>query len=167
MKAVERMEQVLKKALGLRTEKNYGESNQLLQQLAADFPDDPFVHYQCAWSYDVLGKEAQAVPYYEKAIRLGLQGKDMEGAFIGLGSTYRTLGKYQKSKEVITDALEMFPENRAMQAFLAMALYNLGDFAKAMELMLTCLTETSEDEDIKAYKKALRFYADKLDQVWE
>lgn len=51
------------------------------------YPEDPVVQYQCAWSFDILGKEAKAVPHYKKAIKEGLNGKDLEGAFLGLGST--------------------------------------------------------------------------------
>ncbi|WP_280512914.1 tetratricopeptide repeat protein [Carnobacterium inhibens] len=55
------------------------------------------MNYQCAWSYDLLGEEKKAVPFYEQSIKLGLVGEDLEGAYVGLGSTYRTLGGIQKS----------------------------------------------------------------------
>lgn len=93
-------EEQLAIAIQLRTDNKKLESNQLLLKLVKEYPDDALVNYQCAWSFDVLGEELKAVPYYEKAITQGLSGTDLEGAFLGLGSTYRTLGEYEKSKNV-------------------------------------------------------------------
>jgi hypothetical protein len=42
----------------------------------------------------------------------------------------------------------------------------LKNHDKAMELLLNCLVETTSDKDILNYERAIRFYADKLDQVW-
>jgi len=156
----------VKQAINLRTEGKQKESNELLLKLVADFPEDAFINYQCAWSFDVLGLEAEAVPYYEAAIQLGLSGKELEGALIGLGSTYRTLGEYEKSKSVFLKGIELFPNNRSMQVFYSMTLYNLKEHNRAMELLLNCLIETTKDEEIISYKKAINFYKDHLDQIW-
>ncbi|MFJ7405213.1 MULTISPECIES: tetratricopeptide repeat protein [unclassified Lysinibacillus] len=154
-------------AIQLRTDNKKRESNQLLLQMVEEYPDDAFINYQCAWSFDVLGEELQAVPYYEKAIKQGLSGTDLEGAFLGLGSTYRTLGDYEKSKNVFLEGIALFPTNQALQVFYAMTLYNLNEHSKAMELLLKCLTDTTTDADILSYKNAINFYADQLDKVWK
>ena len=161
------MEKELEKAVALRESGNTKESNELLIKLVKEFPNNAILNYQCAWSFDLLGEEAKAVPYYEKAIQLGLPHEELEGAFIGLGSTYRALGEYEKSKNVFLNAMEAFPANRAIQTFYAMTLYNLSEHSQAMELLLNCLIETTQDSNILDYKKALHFYEDKLDQVWE
>lgn len=157
----------LKKALELRKNERLQESNELLVRLVKDSPDNPLLNYQCAWSFDILGREAEAVPYYERSIKLGLSGVDLEGAILGLGSTYRTLGNYEKSKEVFEKGLKLFPGNNALAVFYSMTLYNLSEHRKAMEYLLKCLLETTNDEEILRYKKAITFYADKLDQVWD
>jgi hypothetical protein len=36
-----------------------------------------------------------------------------------------------------------------------------------MEILLNSLVDTSADQDIQKYKKAITFYADKLDETWE
>lgn len=59
-----------------------------------------------------------------------------------------------------------FRENRALKVFYAMILYNLKEYSKAMEILLTNLAQTSLDENIKRYRKAIDFYSDKLDEVW-
>ena len=156
----------LEKAINLRKEGKQKESNEMLLKLAKVSPADALINYQCAWSFDVLGKELEAVPFYEKAIELGLSGKDLEGALLGLGSTYRTLGEYKKSKNVFLKGMNLFPENRAIQVFYSMTLYNLKEYHNAMELLLKSLVDTTADKEILSYKDAIKFYADKLDQIW-
>ena len=156
----------MNEAIEQRKQGNLKESNSLLLELVGVHPNDAVLNYQCAWSYDVLGEETKAVPFYEKAIELGLSGKELEGAFLGLGSTYRTIGEYEKSKETFSKAIAQFPNNKALQVFYSMTLYNLKQHHQAMEILLNCLLETTTDEDILRYTKALRFYSTQLDTVW-
>ncbi|MFJ7744659.1 tetratricopeptide repeat protein [Peribacillus sp. NPDC097295] len=159
-------EEQLERALELRKNDKLIESNCILLKLVEEYPDDAVINYQCAWSFDVLGEELKAIPYYERAIELGLSGKDLEGAILGLGSTYRTLGEYEKSNRTFEKGIELFPTNRAIQVFHSMTLYNLGEHNKAMEILLKCLIETTTDTEILDYKKAIHFYSDKLDEIW-
>jgi tetratricopeptide (TPR) repeat protein len=161
-----KMKNELDKAIDLRKSGSHKESNQLLLNLVKDFPDDALINYQCAWSFDLLGEESKAVPYYENAINLGLSSKELEGALLGLGSTYRTLGDYEKSKQVFLKGMEVFPNNRAIQVFYSMTLYNLNEHSKAMELLLKCLADTTSDNEILSYKRAIDYYSNKLDEVW-
>ncbi|TKC18799.1 tetratricopeptide repeat protein [Robertmurraya kyonggiensis] len=160
------MDTKLNYAIQLRDDGKNEEWNQVMVELVKEFPRDPQIQYLCAWSYDRLGKETEAVPHYETAIAFGLTGDDLEGAYLGLGSTYRTLGKYEQSKEVIEKGMEVFPHNHALKAFYAMTLYNLSAHEKAIELLLRSLVETTNNVDILRYKKAILFYSDKLDETW-
>ncbi|MGE7603554.1 tetratricopeptide repeat protein [Peribacillus sp. NPDC097675] len=157
----------LERAIELRKDDKKKESNQILLKLVEDYPDNAFVNYQCAWSFDVLGEESKAVPYYEEAIKQGLSGEDLEGAILGLGSTYRTLGEYENSKSIFLKGLELFPNNRAIQVFYTMTLYNLNENGKAMEILINILLDTTTDSEILSYKKAINFYSDKLDEIWK
>lgn len=161
------MKEEIKQAIELRKKSELKQSNKLLMQLVRKFSNDPDVNFQCAWSFDVLGEETKAVPYYEKAIKLGLSGKDLEKAIIGLGSTYRTIGNYEESKNVFEKGINQFPDNRAMQVFYSMTLYNLHEHQAAMKLLLACLMETTKDSEILSYQKAIEFYAPRLDQIWD
>ncbi|GEN46608.1 tetratricopeptide repeat protein [Alkalibacillus haloalkaliphilus] len=161
------MKKDLDKAIDMRKSGKHKESNEILMRLVEESPKDASINYQCAWSYDLLGEEAKAVPFYENAIELGLPTTDLEGALLGLGSTYRTLGEYKKSKSTFLKGIELFPENRAMQTFYSMTLYNLNEHSKAMELILKCLIDTTNDPEISSYKKAIEFYADQLDEIWK
>ena len=160
------MQKEVDRAVELRNEGKYKESNEVLVKLVHTFPEDSFIHYQCAWSFDVLGEESQAVPFYEKAIQLGLSGKVLEEALLGLGSFYRALGNYKQSKDIFLKAIELFPNNRAIRVFYSMTLYNLKQHHQAMELLLNCLADTTTDQEILNYKKAIHFYSNKLDSSW-
>ncbi len=83
-----------------------------------------------------------------------------------MGSTYRCIGEYQKAKETFEIALEKFPEGNEFKVFLSMVYYNLKEHAKAMELLLNNIAETSKDENVTQYQRAIKFYADKLDETW-
>jgi tetratricopeptide (TPR) repeat protein len=160
------MEDQLALATRLRQEGRVEESRELLLKLVAAHPGDPVVNYQCAWSHDTLGLEREAVPFYERAIAGGLAGADLAGALLGLGSTYRCLGEYQQAIDTLRRGIAAFPGNRSFEVFLAMALYNVGQHAEAIERLLRALAETSADDSIRGYKRAILFYADKLDETW-
>jgi tetratricopeptide (TPR) repeat protein len=156
----------LASATKLRESEKHEEARQLLLALHSEFPDDPQVNYQCAWIHDLLGLEREAIPFYEKALRTGLEGDDLKSALLGMGSTYRCIGEYQKSIATFQVALHTFPDSHEFKVFLGMAYYNIGEYAKAMELLLNSLADTSKDEGIQHYQRAIRFYSDKLDQTW-
>ncbi|MEK3994950.1 tetratricopeptide repeat protein [Psychrobacillus sp. FSL K6-2365] len=156
----------IEEAIILRNNGMKNESNELLLKLVEKYPSNASILYQCGWSFDILGEETKAVAFYETAIDLGLPNDEMEGAIIGLGSTYRALGDYEKSKRVFIRGIELFPNNKAIQVFYAITLYNLSDHSNATELLLEVLLETTEDKQILEYERALKFYSKHLDDVW-
>jgi len=161
------MDSKVEQALSLRKAGQLAASNRLFIALVKDDPTNAYLLYQCAWSYDAMGDESQAVPYYEKAIAAGLSDDDLQGAIIGLGSTFRTLGNYEKSKEILMQGVDLFPTNKAIQVFLAMTLYNLQDHHRSMELLLKALIETTENEELVAYKNAISYYSSRMDETWK
>jgi tetratricopeptide (TPR) repeat protein len=160
------LHQKLASAITLRESENHEEARQILLELHKEFPEDPQVNYQCAWIHDLLGLEREAIPFYEKAIQTGLTSNDLKSALLGMGSTYRCLGEYQKSIETFQHALTVFPDSYEFKVFLGMAYYNIGEYSRAMELLLNSLVDTSRDDGILRYQHAIRFYSDKLDQIW-
>lgn len=157
----------LNRAIQLRESGSHEEARSLLLRLIDEYPLNPTIWYQCAWIHDVMGLESEAVPYYKKALELGLTGEEKQGAVLGLGSTYRTLGMYDEAQAVFEEAIQEFPERREFQVFYAMVLYNQQAYSKAMGILLKQLAETSTDQGIQDYKKAILFYADQLDRVWD
>jgi tetratricopeptide (TPR) repeat protein len=139
---------------------------QMLHRLLTAAPQDPQLNYQCAWTCDSLGLESEAVGYYETAIAQGLEGEDLRGALLGLGSTYRCRGRYEEAEATLRRGLEQFPDGTEFDVFLALTEYNRRAYPKAMERLLKLLLATTADPHIKKYSRALAFYTDKLDQTW-
>ncbi|MFC7304597.1 tetratricopeptide repeat protein [Streptomyces monticola] len=159
-------DQRLAQAVQLRERGKRDAARDQLVALAAEFPADAEVAYQTAWVHDTLGLEEEAVPYYRRAIELpGLSAGDRAGALLGLGSTYRVLGRYPEAVETLTGAMKEFPDDGAIKAFLAMALFNTGRHHDAMELLLTVLAATSTDPAIARYRPAIEHYARDLHET--
>ncbi|MFB8206524.1 tetratricopeptide repeat protein [Streptomyces sp. NPDC056010] len=58
-----------------------------------------------------------------------------------------------------------YPEDQALRAFLAMALYNRGEGREAVGLLLKTLATASDDPGVRQYRRAIEHYADDLDAV--
>jgi tetratricopeptide (TPR) repeat protein len=159
------MDPRLQNAIQLRKEQKQEEALKILRGLHQEKPGDPDIAYQMAWTFDSCGKEKEAAPFYEKALAAGLQ-VDRDGAYLGLGSTYRCLGEYQRSLETFDRALKEFPDHRPIKVFRALTLFNLGRGEESCSQLLLQLLDTTGDAGIKSYDGALRFYSDKLTQRW-
>ena len=156
----------LQSAIELRECGDFRGAEYLLSRVLAGTPDDAEANYQMAWLCDLEGREREAVPFYVRAIAGSLPDEGRSGAFLGLGSTYRALGEYPEAVEVLRRGMAEFPEDKAMQTFLAMALHNAGEHREAVGLLLKNLVKTTSDPNIKAYERASILYADRSDEVW-
>jgi tetratricopeptide (TPR) repeat protein len=155
------------RALALHIAGQHEAALDLLVELAAQRPDHALVQYQAACVHDRLGFEAQAVPYYEQALALGIPNSDDEAsAYLGLGSTYRTLGQYENAQRVLTSGRDRYPTHRSFDVFLAMTLHNLGKHSEAMRLLLLLAAQTSSDVDVRRYERAIVLYAEDVDRIW-
>ena len=138
----------------------------MLAALAASHPADAEIAYETASVHDSLGDEAAAVPHYVAAIAGGLSGAQRRSAYLGLGSTYRTLGRYLEAEATLREGLAHFPDANELKAFLAMVQHNLGRSKLAFEILLVLLAETSADDAIRRYRRAIAFYAEDIDRAW-
>lgn len=153
--------------LELRKNGQHETAKAQLLTLAVEFPLDATVQYETACVHDFLGLERQAIPFYLSAIQNGLSGSALRSAYLGLGSTYRTLGMYAASKTTFLEGLRHFPEASELQVFLAMTRYNLTEYHSAVTTLLTLLVDTTNDSAIQNYARAIREYAKDLEYVWE
>ncbi len=152
----------LEAIIGARAHGQSGEIFPRLQQLDRHHPNIPEINYQLAWTCDVLGRSAEALPYYEKAVALGLAPNELSGALIGLGSTLRSLGQLNRSAEVLTSGRAQFPENREFDAFLALTRHAQGRHNDSLRLLIDALCATTEDPGLRAYQRAIRHAVSKL-----
>ncbi len=151
----------------LRKNGQHEEAKARLIKLASQFPNNSTVQYETACVHDFLGLEREAIPFYLSAIQNDLSGDDLRGAYLGLGSTYRTLGMYKESKQVFKEGLQYFPEATEIKVFLAMTQYNLDEHHESMTSLLNIIADTTTDLVTKEYARAIYQYAENLDRVWE
>ncbi len=155
------------RAAQLRADGRHEQAAALLGRLTRENPSHAVAHYQMAWLLDAQGQESDAVPYYERALELGLDGDDKRGAMLGLGSTYRVLGRYTESERLLKRGADAFPGDTSFSVFRAMALYNLARHEEAMQVLLHVVAATSTDPQVLRYARAIRQYAGELDRVSE
>jgi tetratricopeptide (TPR) repeat protein len=151
-----RMEELIRNALA---DKDYA----LAQSLADDWlslePDVAVAHYLAAWARDAQGSEADALVHYEKAFALGLTGENLRGALLGAGSTYRNLGQFGRSEEMLRRGIQDYGDSSEFSAFLALTLYSAGRFREAISILLKLVADTTTNVNIQRYNRALRYYA--------
>jgi tetratricopeptide (TPR) repeat protein len=150
----------------LRANGKPAEARELLVALAAQSPNDAELQYEAACVHDLLGEEASAVAYYRAALLGPLSEEHLRGAYLGLGSTYRALGRYTEAEATLRTGVERFPEANEMKVFLAMTLHNLGQSKAAVECLLAVLAQTSSDREIQTYRRAIALYAQDIDRTW-
>ncbi len=153
-------EELLAEAVRLREQGHPEQARERLLSLTAAFPEAADVAYQTAWVHDVLGLEAEAVPYYERCLQGdGLTDEDRRGALLGLGSTYRVLGRFGQAVETLRRGVSEFPDDGALRTFLSMALFNTGEHHEAMQLLLRLVATTSDSPRVRRYRPAIEHYA--------
>ena len=150
----------------LRKAGQHEEARQELLELVSAHPESAEAHYQAASVHDYLGLEREAIPFYVAAIEKGISGEALRGAYLGLGSTYRTLGHYAESKQTFLEGLTHFPAANELSVFLAMTQFNLQEHHDAMRSLLNVIAETTNDHNTKQYARAIRLYAEDLTRQW-
>lgn len=156
----------IRNARRLRSAGRHTEARELLIELARLNPSDAEVQFEAACVHDYLGEEAAAVPYYLAAIAGTLSEEHLRSALLGLGSTYRTLGRFAEAEATLQQAIVRFPDANEIKVFLAMVLHNQGRSKLAVETLLKLLAQTSMDEHIQAYKEAIALYAQDIERTW-
>lgn len=150
----------------LREQGEHEAALELALELAAQSPGSAELQLEVASINDNLGRESAAIPFYIKAIAGGLDEAGLRGAYLGLGSSYRVLGRYSEALGVLEEGIDKFPDAVELKVFRAMALYNLDRAKEAVASLLMLLAETSNAEEIRSYRGAIEHYASDLSRVW-
>jgi tetratricopeptide (TPR) repeat protein len=156
----------IKLARQLRRQGAHEQARDLLVRLVGDRPEDAALNFEAACVHDYLGREAEAVPYYARAIAGPLRPQALRSAYLGLGSTYRALGRYADAERTLQGGLAEFPDANELKVFLAMTLHNLGRSKEAVEALLRVLVSTTGDKTLRSYGNAILFYAEDVDKAW-
>lgn len=159
------MEIDFKEVFELRRSEKFTEALALLAKMQMDNPQNPDISYQIGWTYDASEQPFKAIPLYQKALELGLS-EDRNGCFLALGSSLRATGKYEDSDSLLSRGLSEFPNDKALKMFACMTAYNVGKNKVAVSDLLKLLVETSNDENIQAYRPAILEYTEDLDATF-
>ena len=115
-----------------------------------------------AFEADSAGREEEALGHYRRAFEFGVPDHELAGASLGFGSTLRNVGSIDESVSVLSEAVERFPENRALRVFLAYALWSAGRQADAMRSLVDALYVGDPADELVRYRRAITGYADDL-----
>jgi ADP-ribose pyrophosphatase YjhB (NUDIX family) len=115
--------------------------------------------YHAACGHDRAGREAEAVRPYQQALALGLPPADRRGALVGLGSSLRNVGRPAEAVRLLKLAVEEFPGDASLVAFLSLAHHSAGQGAEAVALLLDLALRHAP---IGEYARALSGYRDAL-----
>ena len=121
---------------------------------------DALAEFEAACAHDREGREAEAIPHYERALGLGLPDTERRRALVGLGSSLRNVDRAADAVRVLRGGLEEFPGDAALTFFCALALRSAGDERDAF---LTLGRLAVEAADLGGYERAATLYLDELD----
>lgn len=163
MKGLNEMEESLKAALEMRRDGDLFGSNKLLIELVLQHPDHAILHYECACSYDVLAQEEEAIPFYGRALELGLSDKEAVNAYTQLGSIYRLHGRLMESENVLMTGMMRFGDVGLLSIFYAFTMYDLGKPGEAMRWMTDAILDAAVDQEIFLNHRAISYLGSNLD----
>jgi cyanophycin synthetase len=118
--------------------------------------------YERASACDREGREEEAIPHYEAALRLGLDDDLVPGALLGLGSSLRNVGRTSDAVAVLDDACARFPDHAALPLFRALALASAGRCEQALGETIRHAAARIDADEVVRYRRALNEYADEL-----
>ena len=154
----------LQEALEAEDGETVEQANAELRRRSDAHPDDALVQYLVASAYDGAGRESDAMPYYQRALALGVErlpaGRQPE-IFVQAGSTLRNLGRLDEARDLLKQGIDRFPDYRAMQVFAALVEASADDDRAAMRLLFRVVT-LDEDDSLRRYRRSLRWYVDDL-----
>jgi tetratricopeptide (TPR) repeat protein len=113
--------------------------------------------FELASVHDFLGLEQEAIPLYNKALELGLDGIAREKAVIQLASSLRNVDKPLEAIALLQSTYFSDEAQGAAKVFLALAKYDIGDKAEALRFA----REESYPAD-GMYARSIKFYLAQL-----
>jgi Tfp pilus assembly protein PilF len=101
-----------------------------------------------------LKRVEESLKYFPLALEDSKVGPD---AAVGLANALRSLSKLDESKQVLSDALKIFPDDYRVRVSMAEALIEEGSYQRAVDLLRTLIDEGTTRREIRyTYAIALR-----------
>ncbi|WP_159437296.1 tetratricopeptide repeat protein [Alicyclobacillus vulcanalis] len=126
-------------------------------------PSSARAKFELARALDYLGREAEAIPLYEEAVRLGLSAEYHAYALLQLGSSLRNVGRVDEAVQVLIDAQRRYPELPSISMFLGLSLYSQGNKSEALKIVMRAMLQYVQSSDIERYREAIISYIDEIE----
>jgi tetratricopeptide (TPR) repeat protein len=152
---------LIQSAKKFRIEGDLQNAYDLLIPLEKTEADNPFVQLEIGLTLDAMGKEQDAISYYERALTLGLPAEQRCVALLCLGSSLRNVGQLEHSKHILKSAIDEFPNHIGIRCFYALAQYSAGEYGESVHTLINAILLLSP-ESVKPFARALQYYADEL-----
>ena len=131
------------------------------QEVFEDYSENAVYLFEYASALDFLGKETDAIPLYQMAIKLGLSKKIRTQAEIQLGSSLSVAGKNESATSILSRVLKETADPAAL-VFLCIALFRSGELEKSLKTALSFILSGNQGL-LTEYKRALSQYIDEID----
>ncbi len=118
--------------------------------------------YEIGSEHDSAGREAEAIPHYERALELGLTDELVPGALLQLGSSLRNVGRLDESLAVLDDGVGRFPDHVALRLFRALTLSSAGRDREALVDLLELVRTRLDVPEVQRYARSLAYYTGEL-----
>lgn len=147
------------KAVAFQKEKKYDEAIEQFQIAAKAQPSEPNYPYGIGYLYQAKGDIDNAVTYFNKAISLSKDPKQVEeykkvlaaaiatkaAPFIDDGNKKYAAHDYQGAITAYEDALKADPSGKGIDTFLGLSYQNVGNFAKARSAFMSGYNKGTKD----------------------
>jgi Flp pilus assembly protein TadD len=115
-------------------------------------PKDPFAHFGLATALGMAGRDPEAVPHLEEALRIGLPPRLDNGARMQLANALRLVGRADDAVAMHRQIAVEHP-SAANDLFLAVALRDAGRPDEGLATAMRAVLTASADETLEAYRE--------------
>ncbi|MHB1440769.1 MAG: tetratricopeptide repeat protein [Cuniculiplasma sp.] len=126
-----------------------------------NYHGNPVYLFEYANALDFLGKEHEAIPLYEMAIKFGISGKKKTQAEIQLASSLSVTGENKSAVDILNRVLNETGDPAAL-IFLCIAMFRSGEARKALKTSLNFILSGNHGL-LPKYKRSLSRYLDEMD----
>ncbi|AKA48296.1 hypothetical protein IX51_03370 [uncultured archaeon] len=130
------------------------------QEVFEDYSENAVYLFEYASALDFLGKETEAIPLYQRAIKIGLSGKMKTQAEIQLGSSLSVTGENESAISILSRVQKETGDPAAL-SFLCIALIRSGETKKSLKTALNFILSSNQGL-LPEYERPLSQYLDEI-----
>ena len=129
------------------TAKNYSRALQIMEEIAANDPNDEFYQLRIGWLQYLLGRYNDAIASYTKSNRIA----HSLDAQTGIVNCQLALGKWDEARALSDQILKNYPQSTTIMGKAAYAAYMKQDYSAAAGYYSSIIKITPWDMEIRGY----------------